>query len=1052
MGSIYGLLALYQCLFIKLYFASFSLFILVAFIVCNSDNEAKLEQLEEMKQPYTFTSADLAKIVEVTPSLKTRISIIRAIAPRLVDPASKIAHFTGLFRFQEDKHTVEEILKARTQTLVATKFSTAQQGGGGLQQRLLAGGGRGGSMRRASAPGVPGGSGRGFGMGSGRGGGRGGRGMAVTSSAQNLQPTDLSLHSIKENASSKQSSRSSSNLPTFDKSNSRQGGSPAGGSSELHNTSMYSLNSSDDHDDVVVVTDDNIDNLDSKHTPRGSPGGGPRRTPPGGGRRRASAPEMTAAAMAAAAASVPGNGTKNGTGHADQTDSEAPSTQNNSPSDDLSVESNNPQKGGLTVHTSTPFVPLLAINVATASHANGQASHGGDGDFSPGSLGPSTCPQSLHKIDSKDSMLAGGSSRAESPATVVTATGEEYELKTEAAVIAPGFVITARAPQRGPTTTPRRIPSDTDVVSGAASAALSSNNSSGSNTPRVRVTKRGAQNKEKEKEKESTINPKIASLRNMFERNTSTTEGICGGIAAAGLEDIAGPPAAVLATRAAAVGSSSSSGGVASGGIAAGETGHPTARPPGRAPRQVSNLILARTASLQSANNSPAKAGGAPTPAALAALEAQAEIARGKIMRSQSASSDEDPPGQGNGRGRGRGGSKGGLAPEAVAAPDGDTDEVGLGLGGSDDPRQRSESFDMLTLNSIDGSGESSSRPNSFKLSRSASTSMPASRTNSVSGASGKVSSAALEAQAAAAAARLLRSNSQGADGDNGDGGAISYRGVRLRTTSSCDAQNDAPHSPMPMHSNNSSLKAYSTTTTPDGGSKPSITKISAGGQFSYSTNNTPERRGHMGRSSSEELCHDDDFDASSSGAAPGSMVRQSSLSSTSTSSESAANDMLGVRRGSGKSQLMRSRSDYRLKFGASLDSRSFGGSGSSKVIPPFRGGAGVAGGTDVAAVCAALLGMPKPDFLLLEEEGPMSGEAGAGLGQEFYSYRELVRRNYTKEYQGLVQTELERYLDEEEFRLAFGKDKVSVLFSISLIFFSSELLSFSSLVHLSNN
>ena len=78
--------------------------------------------METLKEPYLFTSSNLEKIVNITVSLKTRMSMIGLIGPRLTDPNAKISIFTDMFRFSEDKKSVEDILKARTNTLNASQF------------------------------------------------------------------------------------------------------------------------------------------------------------------------------------------------------------------------------------------------------------------------------------------------------------------------------------------------------------------------------------------------------------------------------------------------------------------------------------------------------------------------------------------------------------------------------------------------------------------------------------------------------------------------------------------------------------------------------------------------------------------------------------------------------------------------------------------------------------------------------------------------------------------------------------------------------------------
>ena len=78
----------------------------------------------------------------------------------------------------------------------------------------------------------------------------------------------------------------------------------------------------------------------------------------------------------------------------------------------------------------------------------------------------------------------------------------------------------------------------------------------------------------------------------------------------------------------------------------------------------------------------------------------------------------------------------------------------------------------------------------------------------------------------------------------------------------------------------------------------------------------------------------------------------------------------------------------------------------------------------DIANRCAAVLKMDKAAFLSLPTQGPVR-IAEAGTDEDNYSFVELVRRNFTKEYQGLVQSDLEKYLTDEEFLSVFLKDKV---------------------------
>lgn len=86
------------------------------------DNAELLLNIELLKLPYLFASTNLLKILEVTPSVKTRLSIISAIGPRLSDPTAKSDELVGLFRYSHDQASVTEVLKQRQHTLQASKF------------------------------------------------------------------------------------------------------------------------------------------------------------------------------------------------------------------------------------------------------------------------------------------------------------------------------------------------------------------------------------------------------------------------------------------------------------------------------------------------------------------------------------------------------------------------------------------------------------------------------------------------------------------------------------------------------------------------------------------------------------------------------------------------------------------------------------------------------------------------------------------------------------------------------------------------------------------
>jgi hypothetical protein len=137
--------------------------------------------LDETKGPYLFNSEDLAKMVEVTTSIRTKIAIIGHVGPRLVDPKAKPAYFAGLFRYAEEKSQVEEILKARTQVLASTMFSKTE-GIKNMSARHIHPAGRG-------SPGRGAGAGRGGGPGS-----RAGSNTSIESGASSVKERGTPIH------------------------------------------------------------------------------------------------------------------------------------------------------------------------------------------------------------------------------------------------------------------------------------------------------------------------------------------------------------------------------------------------------------------------------------------------------------------------------------------------------------------------------------------------------------------------------------------------------------------------------------------------------------------------------------------------------------------------------------------------------------------------------------------------------------------------------------------------------------------------------------------
>jgi hypothetical protein len=95
------------------------------------------------------------------------------IGPRLTDPRSKTDEFIQIFRYAEDKTKVEEILKARQQTLASSMFKVSSAAAGGGRGEAVAGRGGRGSGLSVARPG------RGSPM-AGRGSPMGGRGIITS--------------------------------------------------------------------------------------------------------------------------------------------------------------------------------------------------------------------------------------------------------------------------------------------------------------------------------------------------------------------------------------------------------------------------------------------------------------------------------------------------------------------------------------------------------------------------------------------------------------------------------------------------------------------------------------------------------------------------------------------------------------------------------------------------------------------------------------------------------------------------------------------------------
>lgn len=129
------------------------------------ENNAILLELDEAKVPYLFTSENLLRLTEVTTSLRTQLTIIAMIGPRLIDPRGKTTELLDLFRFADQRAKVEEILKARATALAVTIYKNsptsttpgggrgAGRGGRGAGGLALPGRRKSGTPAKADTPG-----------------------------------------------------------------------------------------------------------------------------------------------------------------------------------------------------------------------------------------------------------------------------------------------------------------------------------------------------------------------------------------------------------------------------------------------------------------------------------------------------------------------------------------------------------------------------------------------------------------------------------------------------------------------------------------------------------------------------------------------------------------------------------------------------------------------------------------------------------------------------------------------------------------------------------
>ena len=118
------------------------------------NNQEKLDILDGEKNAYLFTSEHLIKLLDISPSIKTQLTIVGMIGPRLTDPKAKSAELIAFFRYAEEKHQIEEILKARAQILMTNKLNASSTSPINFTPRRSIGGRGGGRGLRNSIGGA----------------------------------------------------------------------------------------------------------------------------------------------------------------------------------------------------------------------------------------------------------------------------------------------------------------------------------------------------------------------------------------------------------------------------------------------------------------------------------------------------------------------------------------------------------------------------------------------------------------------------------------------------------------------------------------------------------------------------------------------------------------------------------------------------------------------------------------------------------------------------------------------------------------------------------
>lgn len=88
-------------------------------------NEDVINFVEQRKAPYLFSTKDITTILNIVSSIRTKITIILLLSPRLTDPSVALDSLIKLFRYSDEKKVIEDAIKARILTINRSVFKNS---------------------------------------------------------------------------------------------------------------------------------------------------------------------------------------------------------------------------------------------------------------------------------------------------------------------------------------------------------------------------------------------------------------------------------------------------------------------------------------------------------------------------------------------------------------------------------------------------------------------------------------------------------------------------------------------------------------------------------------------------------------------------------------------------------------------------------------------------------------------------------------------------------------------------------------------------------------